>query len=49
VITFGVMEGAKLWLETTGCQLPIYADQDRKLYKALGLKRSVAKVIPGTY
>ena len=45
VITFGVMEGAKLWLESTGCKLPMYADQDRNLYKALGLKRSVAKVI----
>ena len=45
VITFGVMEGAKLWLESTGCQLPMYADEGRNLYKALGLKRSVAKVL----
>lgn len=44
VITFGVLEGAKLWLQTTGSNLPMYADQDRKLYKAFGLPRSVSKV-----
>jgi len=45
VITFGVLDGAKLWLESTGSNLPMFADPERKLYDYLGLKRSVAKVI----
>jgi hypothetical protein len=44
VVTFGVMEGAKLWLASTGCRLRLLADPDRSLYKAFGLRRSAAKV-----
>ena len=44
VVTFGILDGAKLWLESTGCQLQMLADHSRSLYKALGLKRSASKV-----
>lgn len=36
--------GARLWLEQTKCPFPMFIDNDRKLYQAFGLKRSVFKV-----
>ena len=43
VVSFGVQEGAEKWLEETGCQLPLYLDEDRNLYRKFGLHRSLAK------
>ncbi|KXJ22224.1 hypothetical protein AC249_AIPGENE22205 [Exaiptasia diaphana] len=36
--------GAKKWLEQTQCPFPMFIDNNRQLYKSLGLKRSVSKV-----
>jgi len=44
VVSFGNMEGARDWLATTGCSLSMYLDTDRKVYRELGLHRSIAKV-----
>jgi len=44
VVSFGNMQGARDWLATTGCSLSMYLDTDRKLYRDLGLHRSIAKV-----
>ncbi|KAK3750704.1 hypothetical protein QZH41_005744 [Actinostola sp. cb2023] len=44
IMTYGPIEGAKQWLQQTKCDFPMFVDDDRKLYRALGLKRSVFKV-----
>eukprot|EP00095_Tigriopus_kingsejongensis_P006984 maker-scaffold641_size121017-snap-gene-0.19 protein:Tk06984 transcript:maker-scaffold641_size121017-snap-gene-0.19-mRNA-1 annotation:"selenoprotein l" len=44
VVSFGVQTGADNWLKETGCNLPMFLDPDRKLYRAFGLHRSLAKV-----
>lgn len=44
VVSFGLQTGAENWLQETGCQLPMFLDPDRKLYRAFGLHRSLAKV-----
>ena len=44
VVSFGVEAGAVNWLKQTGCQLDLYLDPDRKLYRKFGLHRSVQKV-----
>ena len=44
VVSFGVEAGAVNWLKQTGCKLDLYLDPDRKLYRALGLHRSLKKV-----
>ncbi|XP_037078587.1 uncharacterized protein LOC119099623 [Pollicipes pollicipes] len=44
VVSFGSVEGARRWLADTGCQFPLLVDPQRKLYHALGLARSIAKV-----
>ena len=44
LVTFGVKEGAKLWLQETNCPYDMLCDPDRKLYKAFSLKRLLSKV-----
>lgn len=44
VVSFGGAAGARRWLEDTGCHFPLLLDPDRRLYRALGLTRSVGKV-----
>ena len=44
LVSFGVSEGAALWLKETKTAFPMYLDQDRKIYKALNMPRSVAMV-----
>lgn len=44
VISFGSETGAHQWLKDTGCKLPLYLDQERVLYRKVGLSRSVGKV-----
>jgi len=44
VVSFGNVEGAKKWLQDTKCEFRMFVDPERRLYNALGLKRSVAKV-----
>uniref|UniRef100_A0A672FJN3 Uncharacterized protein n=2 Tax=Salarias fasciatus TaxID=181472 RepID=A0A672FJN3_SALFA len=39
------LEAAALWLEQTGCSLPLALDPQRKLYRTFGLGSSYAKVI----
>ena len=38
------IQGAQGWLKDTNCNLEMFLDQDRSLYRALGLPRSVSKV-----
>ena len=38
------IQGAEGWLKDTNCNLEMFLDQDRSLYRALGLPRSVSKV-----
>lgn len=45
VVAFGVVEGAQLWLEQTGCTFDIVLDQQRKVYRSFGLGSSYAKVM----
>ncbi|XP_020915345.1 uncharacterized protein LOC110252835 [Exaiptasia diaphana] len=44
IVSFGNLSGAKKWLEQTQCPFPMFIDNNRQLYKSLGLKRSVSKV-----
>lgn len=44
IVSFGEREGALRWKNDTNCPFNIYLDQDRKLYFALGMHRSLAKV-----
>jgi len=44
VVSFGSVQGAAGWLQSTGCELEMYLDQERVLYNSLGLQRSVSKV-----
>jgi len=44
VVSFGSLQGAEGWLKDTNCNLEMFLDQDRSLYRALGLPRSVSKV-----
>ena len=39
------LKGAAGWLKDTGCNLKMFLDPDRSLYRALGLPRSVSKVL----
>lgn len=44
MLAFGSLQGAEAWLEDTGCGLEMFLDPDRRLYRTLGLHRSLAKV-----
>lgn len=44
VVSFGSQEKAVSWLSATNCHFQMLLDTDRRLYRALGLKRSVSKV-----
>ena len=37
-------QGAACWLNETGCKLEMFLDQERSLYRAFGLARSLSKV-----
>lgn len=43
VVSFGCVEGAKVWLEQTGCTFDMLLDPQRQIYKTFGLGRSYAK------
>lgn len=45
VVSFGVQEGAQMWLEQTGCRYDMLLDPQRKIYQAFGLGSSYAKVL----
>lgn len=44
MVSFGSRQGAEGWLNSTGCKLDIFLDEERVLYNCLGLQRSVEKV-----
>jgi len=44
VVSFGSPQGAACWLNETGCKLEMLLDQERSLYQAFGLARSLSKV-----
>jgi len=44
VVSFGSPKGSAHWLSETKCKLEMFLDQERSLYRAFGLKRSLAKV-----
>lgn len=44
IVSFGSQEGALQWLDITGCQFDMVTDEERKIYKAFGLKVSIHKV-----
>jgi len=44
VVSFGSPQGAACWLNETGCKLKMFLDQERSLYRAFGLARSLSKV-----
>jgi len=44
VISFGSPQGAAHWLKETDCKLDMFLDQERSLYQAFGLRRSLSKV-----
>jgi len=44
VVSFGSPQGAACWLNETGCKLEMFLDQERSLYRAFGLARSLSKV-----
>uniref|UniRef100_A0A665V1Y1 Selenoprotein L n=2 Tax=Echeneis naucrates TaxID=173247 RepID=A0A665V1Y1_ECHNA len=45
VVSFGSLEGARLWLQQTGCTFDLLLDQQRKIYRTFGLGSSYAKVM----
>ncbi|CAJ1077988.1 selenoprotein L [Xyrichtys novacula] len=45
VVSFGGLEGAKLWMEQTGCAYDMLLDPQRKIYRSFGLGSSYAKVM----
>ncbi|TKS76180.1 hypothetical protein D9C73_009658 [Collichthys lucidus] len=45
VVSFGSVEGARLWLEQTGSRFDIMLDPQRKIYRSFGLGSSYAKVM----
>lgn len=45
VVSFGGSEGAKLWMEQTGCNFDMLLDPQRKIYRSFGLGSSYAKVM----
>uniref|UniRef100_A0AAV2K7T2 Selenoprotein L n=1 Tax=Knipowitschia caucasica TaxID=637954 RepID=A0AAV2K7T2_KNICA len=45
VVSFSVLEGAQIWLEQTGCTLPMLLDQQRSIYRSFGLVSSYSKVM----
>uniref|UniRef100_A0A3P9I8B4 Selenoprotein L n=1 Tax=Oryzias latipes TaxID=8090 RepID=A0A3P9I8B4_ORYLA len=45
VLSFGSVEGAKLWLEQTGCSFQMLLDPQRKVYRSFGLGSSYSKVL----
>lgn len=44
VISFGSLEKARKWKLDTGCELRIMVDPDRRLYCAVGLRKSMYRV-----
>jgi len=44
VVSFGSSQGAACWLRETNCKLEMFLDQERSLYQAFGLARSLSKV-----
>jgi len=44
VVSFGSDQGAACWLNETNCKLEMFLDQERRLYQAFGLTRSLSKV-----
>uniref|UniRef100_A0A8D3CZL0 Selenoprotein L n=1 Tax=Scophthalmus maximus TaxID=52904 RepID=A0A8D3CZL0_SCOMX len=45
VVAFGGEEGARLWLEQTGCAFDMLLDPHRKIYRHFGLGSSCARVM----
>lgn len=45
VVSFGNLEGSRLWLEVTGCIFSIVLDQQRTIYKNFGLGSSYSSVM----
>lgn len=45
VVSFCVLEGAKIWLEQTGCKFTMLLDFQRKIYRHFGLGSSYSKVM----
>uniref|UniRef100_A0A8C4ZYY4 Alkyl hydroperoxide reductase subunit C/ Thiol specific antioxidant domain-containing protein n=1 Tax=Gadus morhua TaxID=8049 RepID=A0A8C4ZYY4_GADMO len=45
LVSYGSVEGARLWLEQTGCTFPMLLDPQRTIYRAFGLGSSYAKVL----
>lgn len=45
VVSFGSVEGARVWLEQTGSGFDITLDPQRKIYRSFGLGSSYAKVM----
>lgn len=45
VVAFGSVEGARLWLQQTGCTFDMLLDPQRKIYRSFGLGSSFAKVM----
>lgn len=44
IVSFGVREGAQLWLTEMKCPFPMLLDAQRQIYHMFGLTRSVYKV-----
>ncbi|CAB1416925.1 unnamed protein product [Pleuronectes platessa] len=49
VVSFGVAEGARLWLQQTGCNFDMMLDPEREVYRSFGLGSSYAKVMKFGY
>ena len=45
IVSFGERKGACVWRDEMRTKLPIFLDQKRNSYRALGMKRSFSKVI----
>jgi alkyl hydroperoxide reductase subunit AhpC len=43
IVSFADEERARLWLRETGTRFPLLLDPDRRVYRAYGLERSVAR------
>lgn len=45
LVVFGSAEGARLWLQQTGCSFGMVLDPQRKIYRSFGLNSSFTKVL----
>ncbi|KAL4649146.1 hypothetical protein GN956_G7075 [Arapaima gigas] len=45
IVSYGSLEGARYWLQDTGCKYDMVLDSERKVYRTFGMGSSYTKVL----